>query len=438
MAMSSSTLDLMSLSKQSYLRLAAVQHFSGTIQLPGSKSISNRSLLLAALAVGTSRLHTVLHCDDVIRMQQALQSLGVTIQHHADGCEITATGALSDSNTKVISVGNSGTCMRFLTAALSIFANDIILTGDERMQQRPIGDLVTALRQGGAHIDYLQQIGYPPLRIYGGFSGGTLVFEQAVSSQFISALLMTAPLVAKDTQIKLGAAPVSPPYIDMTIRMMQTWGIKIRQQGLTEFYLPGKQRYLPQKDYFIEGDASTASYFIAAAAIKGGPVTIEGLTQNSLQGDMAFIAVLKQMGAKIEWRGKQLYCRSHTLTGIDIDANAIPDAAMTLAIVALFATGSTRLRNIGTWRLKECDRLEAMAMELRKVGAGIEMGTDFIRIEPPTTWQPATIETYNDHRMAMCFSLLALAPIAAITILNPTCTAKTFPAYFDEFKRMAG
>lgn len=418
------------------LILNPVHHFAGTLQLPGSKSISNRALLFASLASGKTRLHSLLHCDDVDHMQKALETLGVKIDRHETECEVNGTGMISHQACKIISLGNSGTCMRFLTAALSVFPNDVILTGDLRMQERPIHDLVEALRQGGAKIDYLKRIGYPPLRIYGGFTGGDISFEQVKSSQFISALLIAAPLATEDTCIRLSVPVVSKPYITMTISMMRRFGVKIIQQSHTQFYIPGRQQYLPAGDYRIEGDASSASYFLAGAAIKGGPVKIIGLPKNSLQGDSAFIDALWQMGAHIEWRGELLECRRRELKGIDINVIDIPDAAMTLAIVALFATGRTILRNIGTWRVKECDRLQAMATELRKVGALVEEGLDFICIDPPVRWYPATIETYNDHRMAMCFSLVSLAALTPVGIINPGCTTKTFPHYFEQFIQM--
>lgn len=428
----------MSIKKILSLTLNPVNGFSGTIQLPGSKSISNRALLLASLARGTTCLNHLLNSDDVAYMLTALDTLSVSYQLNDDGtqCRVTGNPILSACNGKVIYVGNAGTVMRFLTAVLSIQPNDVILTGDARMLERPIYELVDALRQGGARIDYLDRQGYPPLQIYGGFRGGAILLDGSRSSQFLSALLMAAPLAEHDTEITLSDKQVSQPYVSMTLNMMRVFGVVVDRPDHQKFIIKGKQNYRAVDEYFIEGDASGASYFLAGAAIKGGPVRVVGISQQSWQGDIAIVDILNTMGARIRWQDNIIECKKGPLKGIDMDLNAIPDAAMTLAVVALFAEGTTTLRNIGNWRMKECDRLEAMATELRKVGAIVIEGSDFITIKPPIVWKSAQIETYNDHRMAMCFSLIALSKNTSVSIINPTCITKTFPDYFNQFAKL--
>lgn len=320
--------------------------------------------------------------------------------------------------------------MRPLAAALCLANNDIVLTGEPRMKERPIGHLVDALRQGGAQIDYLEQTDYPPLRIRGGFTGGAVSVDGSVSSQFLTALLMAAPLAMQDTQITIKGELVSKPYIDITLHLMKTFGVTVENHNYQRFVIRGQQSYVSPGSYLVEGDASSASYFLAAAAIKGGTVRVTGVGRNSVQGDIRFADVLEKMGAEIEWGDEYIACTHNKLRAIDLDMNHIPDAAMTIATTALFAEGTTVLRNIYNWRVKETDRLSAMATELRKVGAEVEEGHDFIRITPPQQLIAAEIGTYNDHRMAMCFSLVALSD-TPVTILDPKCTAKTFPDYFE-------
>ncbi len=327
--------------------------------------------------------------------------------------------------------------MRPLAAALCLTDGDIVLTGEPRMKERPIGHLVDALRQGGAKIDYLEQENYPPLRLHGGFQGGEISVDGSVSSQFLTALLMTAPLATQDTQISIQGDLVSKPYIDITLHMMKAFGIEVRHENYQRFFVAGRQQYRSPGDYLVEGDASSASYFLAAAAIKGGVVRVTGVGRNSVQGDIRFADVLEKMGATVRWGEDYIECERGELHAIDMDMNHIPDAAMTIATAALFAQGgTTTLRNIYNWRVKETDRLAAMAIELRKVGAEVEEGNDYIRITPPTKLKAAEIGTYNDHRMAMCFSLVALSD-TPVTILDPKCTAKTFPDYFEQLARLS-
>jgi 3-phosphoshikimate 1-carboxyvinyltransferase len=419
------------------LTLQPVALVNGTINLPGSKSVSNRALLLAAFAQGTTRLNNLLDSDDVRHMLNALTKLGVTHRLSADRthCDIDGlAGAFQPSEALELFLGNAGTAMRPLAAALCLGAHDVVLTGEPRMKERPIGHLVDALRQGGADVEYLEQEDYPPVRLRGGFKGGEVTVDGSVSSQFLTALLMTAPLAEADTTIRIKGDLVSKPYIDITLNLMKTFGVTVDNQNYQQFRIKGQQTYVSPGNYLVEGDASSASYFLAAAAIKGGTVRVTGIGKNSMQGDIRFADVLEKMGAKITWAEDFIECTRGSLTGIDMDMNHIPDAAMTIATTALFAQGPTTLRNIYNWRVKETDRLAAMATELRKVGATVEEGEDYIRVEPPQSLTFAEIGTYNDHRMAMCFSLVALSD-TPVTILDPKCTAKTFPDYFD---RLAG
>ncbi|HCT5602552.1 TPA: 3-phosphoshikimate 1-carboxyvinyltransferase [Escherichia coli] len=420
------------------LTLQPIARVDGTINLPGSKSVSNRALLLAALAHGKTVLTNLLDSDDVRHMLNALTALGVSYTLSADRtrCEIIGNGGpLHAESARELFLGNAGTAMRPLAAALCLGSNDIVLSGEPRMKERPIGHLVDALRQGGAKITYLEQENYPPLRLQGGFTGGNVDVDGSVSSQFLTALLMTAPLAPEDTVIRIKGDLVSKPYIDITLNLMKTFGVEIENQHYQQFVVKGGQSYQSPGTYLVEGDASSASYFLAAA-IRGGTVKVTGIGRNSMQGDIRFADVLEKMGATICWGDDYISCTRGELNAIDMDMNHIPDAAMTIATAALFAKGTTTLRNIYNWRVKETDRLFAMATELRKVGAEVEEGHDFIRITPPEKLKFAEIATYNDHRMAMCFSLVALSD-TPVTILDPKCTAKTFPDYFEQLARIS-
>ncbi|EJE9587138.1 3-phosphoshikimate 1-carboxyvinyltransferase [Salmonella enterica] len=421
------------------LTLQPIARVDGAINLPGSKSVSNRALLLAALACGKTVLTNLLDSDDVRHMLNALSALGINYTLSADRtrCDITGNGGpLRASGALELFLGNAGTAMRPLAAALCLGQNEIVLTGEPRMKERPIGHLVDSLRQGGANIDYLEQENYPPLRLRGGFTGGDIVVDGSVSSQFLTALLMTAPLAPEDTTIRVKGELVSKPYIDITLNLMKTFGVEITNHHYQQFVVKGGQQYHSPGRYLVEGDASSASYFLAAGAIKGGTVKVTGIGRKSMQGDIRFADVLEKMGATITWGDDFIACTRGELHAIDMDMNHIPDAAMTIATTALFAKGTTTLRNIYNWRVKETDRLFAMATELRKVGAEVEEGHDYIRITPPAKLHHADIGTYNDHRMAMCFSLVALSD-TPVTILDPKCTAKTFPDYFEQLARMS-
>ncbi|EPO3921206.1 3-phosphoshikimate 1-carboxyvinyltransferase [Salmonella enterica subsp. houtenae serovar [1],40:z4,z23:-] len=421
------------------LTLQPIARVDGAINLPGSKSVSNRALLLAALACGKTVLTNLLDSDDVRHMLNALSALGINYTLSADRtrCDITGNGGpLRAPGALELFLGNAGTAMRPLAAALCLGQNEIVLTGEPRMKERPIGHLVDALRQGGANIDYLEQENYPPLRLRGGFTGGDIEVDGSVSSQFLTAVLMTAPLAPEDTIIRVKGELVSKPYIDITLNLMKTFGVEITNHHYQQFVVKGGQQYHSPGRYLVEGDASSASYFLAAGAIKGGTVKVTGIGRKSMQGDIRFADVLEKMGATITWGDDFIACTRGELHAIDMDMNHIPDAAMTIATTALFAKGTTTLRNIYNWRVKETDRLFAMATELRKVGAEVEEGHDYIRITPPAKLHHADIGTYNDHRMAMCFSLVALSD-TPVTILDPKCTAKTFPDYFEQLARMS-
>lgn len=416
------------------LTLDPIARVEGTVNLPGSKSVSNRALLLAALAHGTTRLTNLLDSDDIRHMLTALQSLGVRYELSADKTQCVVQGlgrAFASKEPLQLFLGNAGTAMRPLCAALCLGSGEFTLTGEPRMEERPIGHLVDALREAGAQIHYLKNEGYPPLTIEAkGLWGGEVHINGSVSSQFLTAFLMAAPLAAGDTRIKIQGELVSKPYIDITLHIMQQFGVLIEHDNYQTFYIKGNQSYQSPGDFLVEGDASSASYFLAAGAIKG-KVKVTGIGRHSIQGDIRFADVLEKMGAKITWGDDYILAEQGELKGVDLDLNHIPDAAMTIATTALFAQGKTIIRNIYNWRVKETDRLTAMATELRKLGVEVVEGEDFIEVTPSAHLKHATIDTYNDHRIAMCFSLVALSD-TPVTINDPGCTSKTFPDYFDK------
>ena len=431
-----------------FIELGPYIKAEGTVALPGSKSISNRVLLLSALAKGKTTLKGLLDADDTQVMRAALKMLGVNIEEAKDGCIVHGCSGKLPKDQADLFMGNAGTAIRPLTAALAILGGDYRLHGVPRMHERPIGDLVDGLRMVGAQVAYEQQEGYPPLRISQGHirTNELIKVRGDVSSQFLTALLMSLPLVAKnEICIEVIGELISKPYIDITLKLMKRFGVDVRNDNWQKFYIPANQGqpYSSPGTLYVEGDASSASYFLAAGAISQGPVRVTGVGRNSIQGDVAFADALNQMGANvmagddwIEVRGVDT--PSGKLQGIELNCLAIPDAAMTLAVAALFAEGSTKLTGIASWKVKETDRIAAMAKELRKVGALVDAGDDYIQITPPKHWKsPAEgIDTYDDHRMAMCFSLAALGPLR-IRINDPACVAKTFPEYFKEFSQIA-
>lgn len=411
----------------------------GTVRLPGSKSISNRVLLLAALAHGTTEVQDLLHSDDTERMLDGLRKLGVTVESSGNNAyRITGCGGDFPNKDAKLFLGNAGTAFRPLTAALAFAGGRYELSGVPRMHERPIGDLVDALRQLGAKIRYLGNEGFPPLQISPAtLEGDTAHVRGDVSSQFLTGLLMALPLLDRTVKVEVVGELISKPYICITLEMMERFGVVVQRDGWRSFVVEAGSRYIaPEGVMFVEGDASSASYFLAAGAIAGGPVRVEGVGKNSVQGDVRFAEALEKMGAVITSQNFN-YIEAEApargkLKAIDLDCNHIPDAAMTLAVVALFADGTTTLRNIASWRVKETDRIAAMATELRKLGGTVEEGADFIRITPPAQIRYAAIDTYDDHRMAMCFSLAAFGG-AGVRINDPKCVAKTFPDYFERF-----
>ncbi|HCH02351.1 MAG TPA: 3-phosphoshikimate 1-carboxyvinyltransferase [Vibrio sp.] len=427
------------------LTLQPISKISGEINLPGSKSVSNRALLLAALATGTTRLTNLLDSDDIRHMLNALTKLGVAFQLSEDKtvCEVQGIGgafdidALGIDTSLELFLGNAGTAMRPLAAALCLGKGEFVLTGEPRMKERPIGHLVDALQQAGASIEYLENENYPPIKITGtGLKSGSVTIDGSISSQFLTAFLMSAPLAEGDITIHIEGELVSKPYIDITLDIMAKFGVNVINDNYQTFTILAGQTYQSPGQFLVEGDASSASYFLAAAAIKGGEIKVTGIGKNSIQGDIQFADALEKMGAEIEWGEDYVLCRKGQLNAIDMDFNHIPDAAMTIATAALFAKGTTSIRNVYNWRVKETDRLSAMATELRKVGAEVEEGHDYITITPPTQLKHAAIDTYDDHRMAMCFSLVALSD-TAVTINDPNCTSKTFPDYFTKFSELS-
>jgi 3-phosphoshikimate 1-carboxyvinyltransferase len=424
-----------------FLDLPPIVRVAGTVRLPGSKSISNRILLLAALARGTTHIRGLLHADDVDRMLDALRALGVRIEHRALTNEHDVYGVAGAMPVKRASLflGNAGTAFRPLTAVLALSGGDYELSGVARMHERPIGDLVEALRSLGADIRYAGNEGFPPLSILPSAvrMGSTVTVRGDVSSQFLTALLMALPVAGGGTTIDIEGELISKPYIGLTLNLMQRFGVAVGREGWRQFHVPTHAVYTSPGAIDVEGDASSASYFLAAGAIGSGPVRVEGVGRESVQGDSLFAETLVAMGATVSAGKDWIETRgTGRLKPIDADFNMIPDAAMTAAVAALFADGPSTLRKIGSWRVKETDRIAAMATELAKLGAAVEQGPDWLRIVPPDKLKPATIDTYDDHRMAMCFSLAALGGVA-VRINDPGCVRKTFPGYFEEFLRLA-
>lgn len=427
-----------------YLDLPAFNSASGMVKLPGSKSISNRVLLLSALASGTTEIKELLDSDDTQVMLESLSRLGVKWTRHegTDNYRVEGVGGAFPVKQAELFLGNAGTAFRSLTAACALSGGDYILKGVARMHERPIGDLVDGLRQLGAQVDYLGNENFPPLHIHPAQSGSAseMTVKGNVSSQFLTGLLMAVPLMGRDVTIKVSGELISKPYIKITLGLMAKFGIKVAQQGWESFTVPTGV-YQNPGEIEVEGDASSASYFLAAGALGHGPVRVQGVGRNALQGDVQFAAALARMGAEIgmgpNWIEAQLPC-SQRIRAIDMDLNHIPDAAMTLAVLALFADGSSTLRNIGSWRVKETDRIAAMATELRKFGADIEEGADYLKITPPKKPnENVAVDTYDDHRMAMCFSLVTLGGVP-VRINDPKCVNKTFPGYFDALATITG
>jgi 3-phosphoshikimate 1-carboxyvinyltransferase len=408
----------------------------GTVRLPGSKSISNRVLLLASLAAGETEVSGLLDADDTRVMREALARLGVTFTERRGGMTIRGVAGPFPQKKADLFLGNAGTALRPLTAALVFSRGEYSVSGAARMHERPIGDLVDALRAIGGRIDYAENAGYPPLRIHPSALGldHAVRVRGDVSSQFLSALLMALPLSGgaaggKPALVEVEGELISKPYVEITLNVMRRFGVEVRREGWRSFNIPARSYRSPGK-ISVEGDASSASYFLAAGAVAQGPVRVDGVGRDSIQGDVRFTEVLQAMGARVEMGESWIECSAKgPLRAIDMDMNHIPDAAMTAAVLALFADGTSTLRNIGSWRVKETDRLAAMATELRKLGASVEEGGDYLRITPGQLKPGVAIDTYDDHRMAMSFSLVSLAGVP-VRINDPQCVAKTFPDYF--------
>ena len=442
-----------------FLDLPPLQSAAGTVQLPGSKSISNRVLLLAGLSAGTTVIHDLLESDDTRVMLDALRALGCEVQPVGETLHVTGLGGQLKAHDAKLFLGNAGTAMRPLTAALAVLAasqgGSFELSGVSRMHERPIGDLVDALRQLGCGIGYLGNEGYPPLRLQSGCvplnTAKPIRVRGDVSSQFLTALLLALPLAAgpQAIVIEVEGELISKPYVEITLNLLARFGIQVVREGWQRFTIPQGSAYRSPGDIHVEGDASSASYFVALGAIAAteAPIRIAGVGSDSIQGDIRFVEAAQAMGALVSSGPGWLEVRRgrFPLSAITLDCNHIPDAAMTLAVMALYATGTTRLNNIASWRVKETDRIAAMAAELRKLGATVAEGHDFIEVTPPARWQAAAIHTYDDHRIAMCFSLAAFNGLASadrtavpVRILDPQCVGKTFPDYFETlFERVS-
>ena len=412
------------------IELKPLHRARGTVRLPGSKSISNRILLLAALAQGETEIGGLLDADDTRVMQEALKKLGARFS----GARVEGVGGPFPVKKADLFLGNAGTAFRPLTAALAFSGGVYHLSGVARMHERPIGDLVDALRGIGARLEYAGNDGFPPLAIHPGKVNARRVKVRGdVSSQYLTALLMALPLTGMDSAVEVQGELISKPYVEITLNVMRRFGVEVQRSGWRSFEIP-RQIYVSPGRILVEGDASSASYFLAAGALGGGPVRVEGVGRASIQGDVRFTEVLERMGAQVLLfdDGIEIQNLKAKLKPIDMDLNHIPDAAMTAAVLALFADGPSTLRNIASWRVKETDRLAAMATELRKLGAEVEEGADFLKIMPRPLRPGTTIDTYDDHRMAMSFSLVALGGVP-VTINDPDCVAKTIPDYFRVF-----
>jgi 3-phosphoshikimate 1-carboxyvinyltransferase len=431
------------------LALPRVSRAHGRMRLPGSKSISNRALLLAALCEGVTTLTGVLESDDTAVMRGALAALGVDVQDAGPGeVRVTGVGAGGAFPTPKaeLFMGNSGTSARSLTAALALAKGHYVVKGVQRMHERPIGDLVDALAQLGARVDYLGKTGFPPLAIAPctPVEAPIVRIRGDVSSQFLSAVLMALPWSGRGARVEVVGHLTSRPYVELTLALMERFGVAVAREDWRAFEVPAGARYVSPGTHAVEGDASSASYFLAAGALGGGPVRVEGVGSASTQGDVQFARVLEKLGARVAMGPDWIECAGRApLEAFDADMGSIPDAAMTAAVLALFAAGPCRLRNIASWRVKETDRIAAMATELRKFGAHVDEGPDWLRVRPPEDFlaadasrlPPVTVDTYDDHRMAMCFSLASFGP-RPVRINDPGCVAKTFPRYFEELARL--
>ncbi|QOJ86354.1 3-phosphoshikimate 1-carboxyvinyltransferase [Candidatus Riesia pediculicola] len=427
---------------RSMITIPPISYLKGNVEVPGSKSISNRILLLSALSRGKTKIVNLSDCQDTEIMLSVLKKIGIKfdlfkrnnfcIIYGNPNCFINC----GKTDPTRLSFGNSGISIRFLTAILSISNNNVVLTGTKRMQERPIKQLVSSLKQGNAKIFYEKRYGFVPLKVIGGFHGGEIVLDSHISSQFLSALLIAAPLAPNSTRILVKKRIVSKPYIDMTLSMIRLFKVHIENYHYRLFQVNPNQKYVSPKFYCVEPDMTSASYFLAASAIKGKFIRINGIKKDSIQGDSKFIDIIRKMGANILWKEDYVECRKGELCGINIDANDVPDSAMTIAILALFARGKTIIKNMNHWRFKESNRIISMKDGLIRAGAYVEEKRNRIIIYPPEKFQQSKIRTYNDHRIAMCFSLLSLSNRTVI-IDHPGCVNKTFPNFFQKLKEVS-
>ena len=414
------------------LTLSPIRKISGEVILPGSKSLSNRILLLSMLAEGQTEIKNLLDSDDIRRMVEALEKLGIVFEENRaeNYISVSGTAGIIPVSEATLMLGNAGTAIRPLTAAMTLGHGRFVLDGVARMRERPIIDLIEGLTQLGANLSCLNGTDCPPVEVIAdGLPGGKTRLSGAISSQYLTAILLVAPYAKSEVEIEITDKLVSVPYVEMTIRLMQRFGVSVNHKDFQNFHIQ-RQNYQSPGNIFVEGDASSASYFLAGAAITKGTVTVKGCGTESMQGDARFAEVLEKMGALVEWGPNQVKLTGSSLNGIDVDMNQMPDAAMTLAVTALFATGPTAIRNIYNWRVKETERLQAVSTELRKLGAVVEEGYDYLVIHPPKQINAVSIDTYDDHRMAMAFSLAACGN-SPVTINNPDCVSKTFPDYFE-------
>ncbi len=419
------------------LTLSPIKKFSGNVTLPGSKSISNRILLLSMLAKGKTEIQNLLDSDDIRYMLEGMKSLRIKLDEdrHNNSISVSGTSGKIPVKKANLMLGNAGTAIRPLTAALTLGQGDFVLDGIPRMRKRPIIDLVEGLRQLGANLNCIKGNDCPPLKVKAdGLYGGLTRLSGAISSQYLTSILLVAPYAKKEVKIEIIDKLVSIPYVDITINLMKRFGVSVRHENYKIFNIP-KQKYISPGNIFVEGDASSASYFLAGAAITKGTITVIGCGNESIQGDVRFADILEQMGAKVKWDKQKITLTGSSLKGIDVDMNTMPDAAMTLAVTALFASGETTIRNIYNWRFKETERLDAVFKELQKLGATVEKGDDYLVIKPPKKIKEVSIETYDDHRMAMAFSLAACGD-SPITINKPNCVRKTFPNYFQVLSKL--
>lgn len=417
------------------LEIPCSSSINSFIRIPGSKSITNRAILIASLAKSKSDIEGVLYSDDTKYMIDAWKRLGVSFESMKESLLIDGCNGDISATSNEIYIGNAGTAARFLTTALLLGNGDYILTGNERMQQRPIQDLLDALKQVGAEIQDLNGSGCPPLKIQANqFNGGKIIIPGDKSSQYISSIMLTSPYAKEDVTIEIKGHLVSRTYVEMTRKIMHDFGAQTEWEGKNTLKISSKHPYVG-RPYTIEGDASSASYFFALAAITEGTIKVKGIKSNSSQGDLGLLNILEEMGCLVSWDNDEVTVTGRPLKGVSVDMNTMSDVAPTLAVIALFAEGTTHIKNVENMRIKECDRISALTTELKKVGADIIEEQDGLIITGKSTYSPAEFSTYDDHRMAMSLSLVGVKT-PGIKIKDPACVNKTFPEFFDYFLPM--